>query len=124
MNNWCICWFFTNIFTGDFNFKGLTVRRLYKSFGVKGLTRDVCKSCHVLNWIIFKFIFRSKHTFTKFKNFYWIHFRGYTNPLPASKEIEALQVTTNPYVVLKLRINRDISPHTHVLISYTGSALT
>jgi hypothetical protein len=25
------------IFTGDFNFKGLTARRLYKSFGVKGL---------------------------------------------------------------------------------------
>jgi hypothetical protein len=25
-------------FTGDFNFKGLTARRLYKYFGVKGLT--------------------------------------------------------------------------------------
>jgi hypothetical protein len=25
------------IFTGNFNFKGLTARRLYKSFGVKGL---------------------------------------------------------------------------------------
>jgi hypothetical protein len=37
MNNWCICWFFTHIFTGDFIFKGLTARRLYKSFGVKGL---------------------------------------------------------------------------------------
>jgi hypothetical protein len=37
MNNWCICWFFTHIFTGKFNFKGLTVRRIYKSFGVKGL---------------------------------------------------------------------------------------
>jgi hypothetical protein len=24
-------------FTGDFNLKGLSVRRLYKSFGVKGL---------------------------------------------------------------------------------------
>jgi hypothetical protein len=27
----------THIFTGDFNFKGLTARRLYKPFGVKGL---------------------------------------------------------------------------------------
>jgi hypothetical protein len=32
--NWCICWFFTR----DFNFKRLTARRIYKSFGVKGLT--------------------------------------------------------------------------------------
>jgi hypothetical protein len=28
---------FTHIFTGDLDFKGLTARRLYKSFGVKGL---------------------------------------------------------------------------------------
>jgi hypothetical protein len=28
MNNWCFCWFFMHIFTA---------RRLYKSFGVKGL---------------------------------------------------------------------------------------
>jgi hypothetical protein len=37
MNNWRIFWFFTRIFAGYFNFKGLTALRLYKSFGVKGL---------------------------------------------------------------------------------------
>jgi hypothetical protein len=37
MYNWCLCWFLTHIFIGDFNFKGLTARHLYKSFGVKGL---------------------------------------------------------------------------------------
>jgi hypothetical protein len=37
MNNCCICWFFTHIFTVDINLKGLSARRLYKSFGVKGL---------------------------------------------------------------------------------------
>jgi hypothetical protein len=43
MNNWCICWFFTNFLLGTLIFKGLTARRLYKSFGVKGLTyiRDI-----------------------------------------------------------------------------------
>jgi hypothetical protein len=38
MNSWCICWIFTHIFTGILIFKGLTVRRLYKSFGVRGLS--------------------------------------------------------------------------------------
>jgi hypothetical protein len=28
---------YPRIFTGEFNFKGFTARRLYKSFGVKGL---------------------------------------------------------------------------------------
>jgi hypothetical protein len=37
MNNWCICWFFTHILVGILIFKGLTARRLYKSFGIKGL---------------------------------------------------------------------------------------
>jgi hypothetical protein len=38
MNNSCICWFFTHILLRILIFKGLTARRLYKSFGVKGLT--------------------------------------------------------------------------------------
>jgi hypothetical protein len=37
MNNSCIFWFFTHTFTGILIFKGLTARRLYKLFGVKGL---------------------------------------------------------------------------------------
>jgi hypothetical protein len=37
MNDWCIRWFFTHIVTGDFKFRGLTARRLYKPLGVKGL---------------------------------------------------------------------------------------
>jgi hypothetical protein len=37
MNNCCICWLFTHIFTGVLFFKCLTARRLYKSFGIKGL---------------------------------------------------------------------------------------
>jgi hypothetical protein len=40
MNNWCICWFFKHIFLEILIFKGLTARRLYKSFGVKGLIRQ------------------------------------------------------------------------------------
>jgi hypothetical protein len=41
MNDWCICWFFTHICTGILIFKGLTARRLYKSFGVKGLIKGL-----------------------------------------------------------------------------------
>jgi hypothetical protein len=37
MNNWCICWFSCIFLLGILIFKGLTARRLYKSFGVKGL---------------------------------------------------------------------------------------
>jgi hypothetical protein len=40
MNNWCICWFSTHIFTGVLICKALTARRLYKSFGVKGLLQS------------------------------------------------------------------------------------
>jgi hypothetical protein len=37
MNNWCICWFLRIFLLGILIFKWLTARRLYKSFGVKGL---------------------------------------------------------------------------------------
>jgi hypothetical protein len=37
MNNCCICWFFTDILLEILIFKGLTARRIYKSFGVKGV---------------------------------------------------------------------------------------
>jgi hypothetical protein len=40
MNNWCIYWFFTHILLRILIFKGLTARRLYKSFGVKGLNHQ------------------------------------------------------------------------------------
>jgi hypothetical protein len=34
-----------HIFTGDFNFKGLTVRHLYKLFGIKGLMYEMWMCC-------------------------------------------------------------------------------
>jgi hypothetical protein len=38
MNNCCICWFSRILLLGILIFKGLTARRIYKSFGVKGLS--------------------------------------------------------------------------------------
>jgi hypothetical protein len=40
MSNRFICWFFTHILVGILIFKGLLERRLYKSFGVKGLIQN------------------------------------------------------------------------------------
>jgi hypothetical protein len=45
MNNWCIYWLFTTFLLGILIFKGLTARRLYKSFDFKGLIY----SLHVQN---------------------------------------------------------------------------
>jgi hypothetical protein len=45
MNNWCICWFLTHIFTGILIFKRLTTQRLNKSSGLKGLKAKI-----TLNW--------------------------------------------------------------------------
>jgi hypothetical protein len=48
MSNWCIGWFSRIFLLGILIFEGLTARRLYKSFGVKGLNiRSVLydKSC-------------------------------------------------------------------------------
>jgi hypothetical protein len=36
MNDCCICWFSRIFLLGILIFKGLTARRLYESFGVKG----------------------------------------------------------------------------------------
>jgi hypothetical protein len=52
MNNWCICWFFTHILEGIIIFKGLNTRRLYKSFGVKGLN-DNSSSTTFYNFLFY-----------------------------------------------------------------------
>jgi hypothetical protein len=44
MNNCCICWFSRIFLLGILIFKRLTARRLYKSFGVKGLNVLVLQS--------------------------------------------------------------------------------
>jgi hypothetical protein len=59
MNN-CICWFSRIFLLGIVSFKGLTARRIYKSFGVKGLKpvhtiHDMIRSrgCDTFNLITF-----------------------------------------------------------------------
>jgi hypothetical protein len=53
MNNWCICRFFSRIILLEIlMFKGLTARRLYKSFSVKGL--------NIFNAYILHYIWRSE----------------------------------------------------------------
>jgi hypothetical protein len=44
MNNWCICWFFTHVLLRILIYKGLTARRFYKSFGVKGLICEIIQA--------------------------------------------------------------------------------
>jgi hypothetical protein len=68
MNNCCICWFFTHILLGILIFKGLTERRLYKSFGVKVLIVNFVRSSkltnkHVHNFVILR---RRPLSFNKF----------------------------------------------------------
>jgi hypothetical protein len=49
MNNWCICWVSRIFLLGILIFKGLTARRLYKSFGVKGII-----ICALVLWVVKK----------------------------------------------------------------------
>jgi hypothetical protein len=54
-------WFFTHIFTGDFNFKGLTAQRRYKSFGVKNCTQ---------RWAL---SYAEAETFLYVPSTFWLH---------------------------------------------------
>jgi hypothetical protein len=56
MNNWWICCFFTHILLGILIFKGLTGRRLYKFFGVKGLN-----DCKAQLWLTARIPFTQSH---------------------------------------------------------------
>jgi hypothetical protein len=61
MNNWCIFCFSRKFLLWILIFKGLTARRLYKSFGVKALTK-----CIVLVYTICMLLFSPR-----------CHFKGY-----------------------------------------------
>jgi hypothetical protein len=48
MINCCICWLSCIFLLGVLIFKGLTARRLYKSFGVKGLSTSIIAFCIII----------------------------------------------------------------------------
>jgi hypothetical protein len=52
MNNWCICWFSRVRLLGISIFKGLSARRHYKSFGVKGLISETITNDFTQNLVL------------------------------------------------------------------------
>jgi hypothetical protein len=52
VRNCCICWFSRIFLLGIFIFKGLTARRLYKSFDVKGLNPENSRNSKLLMILI------------------------------------------------------------------------